>query len=163
MDISILGIEANGRTRRWTNQTAVELNIARRHHASLTGEVAGDNYTNEQYALGLGYTYDAFYLASTYGQAKYEYSSDRGVTPATDSEKDTVWAVTATYKVQPDWTLVAGYGLVDPHNYGTETAKYYVLGAQYDITAKAKAYTEYKINQVANQDDNYYVGLQYNF
>ncbi len=129
-------------------------------YQALTGEVAGDSYTNTQYALGLGYTYDAFYLASTYGQAKYE-AKDAAI--LADTQKDTVWAVTATYKVQPDWTLVAGYGLVDPHNYDSETAKYYVLGAQYDITAKAKAYTEYKINEVAGQDDNYYVGLQYNF
>ena len=34
-------------------------------YQALTGEVAGDSYTNTQYALGLGYTYDAFYLAST--------------------------------------------------------------------------------------------------
>lgn len=129
-------------------------------YQALTGEVAGDSYTNAQYALGLGYTYDAFYLASTYGQAKYE---EKASAILADSQKDTVWTVTATYKVQPDWTLVAGYGLVDPHNYGTETSKYYVLGAQYDITAKAKAYTEYKINEVDGQDDNYYVGLQYNF
>jgi outer membrane pore protein F len=105
-------------------------------------------------------------LASTYGQAKYEYDAARSISPSTDSEKDTVWAVTGTYKVMPAVTLVAGYGLVDPHNNGAasgEWGEYYVLGAQYDITAKAKAYTEYKINQVANQDDNYYVGLQYNF
>ena len=120
------------------------------------GETAGVDYKESQYAAGLGYTYDAFYLATTYGQVKHD-------TDITDATKKTVWAVTTSYKVLPELTLVAGYGLVDPHNYGTETAKYYVLGAQYDITAKAKAYTEYKINQVANQDDNYYVGLQYNF
>ena len=130
-------------------------------YQAVTGNVVtGDSFTNEQYAAGLGYTYDAFYLASTYGQAKYEQKA--GVR-LTDDQKDTVWAVTGTYKVLPAVTLVAGYGLVDQHNYGPETSKYYVLGAQYDITAKAKAYTEYKINEVANQDDNYYVGLQYNF
>ena len=122
-------------------------------YQAKSGEVAGESYTDEQYAAGLGYTYDAFYLASTYGQLKHDLAD----------EKDTVWTVTGTYKVLPAVTLVAGYGLVDQHNYGPETSKYYVLGAQYDITAKAKAYTEYKINQVANQDDNYYVGLQYNF
>ncbi len=122
-------------------------------YQAKSGEVAGESYTDEQYAAGLGYTYDAFYLASTYGQLKHDLAD----------EKDTVWTVTGTYKVLPAVTLVAGYGLVDPHNYDAETAKYYVLGAQYDITAKAKAYTEYKINEVANQDDNYYVGLQYNF
>ena len=62
-----------------------------------------------------------------------------------------------------DLTGVLGYGIVDPHNIGKTTDEYYVIGAQYDITAKAKAYAEYKINQVAGQDDNYYVGLQYNF
>ena len=122
-------------------------------YQAKTGEAAGESYTDEQYAAGLGYTYDAFYLASTYGQLKHDLAD----------EKDTVWTVTATYKVQPDWTLVAGYGLIDGHNYAPETTKYYVLGTQYDITAKAKAYAEYKINEVAGEDDNYVVGLQYNF
>lgn len=118
------------------------------------GETAGVDYKDSQYAAGLGYTYDAFYLATTYGQVKH----------ATDAtKKDTVWAVTTSYKVLPAWTLVAGYGLVDPHNYGPETSKYYVLGTQYDITSKAKAFAEYKINDIAGQDDNYVVGLQYNF
>jgi len=117
---------------------------------------AGVDYKDSQYAAGLGYTYDAFYLATTYGQVKHD-------TDTTDATKDTVWAVTTSYKVLPELTLVAGYGLVDPHNYGEETEKYYVLGTQYDITAKAKAFAEYKINDIAGQDDNYVVGLQYNF
>lgn len=120
------------------------------------GETAGVDYKDSQYAAGLGYSYDAFYLATTYGQVKHD-------TDTTDATKDTVWAVTTSYKVLPEWTLVAGYGLVDPHNYGEETEKYYVLGTQYDITAKAKAFAEYKINDIAGQDDNYVVGLQYNF
>lgn len=120
------------------------------------GETAGVDYKDSQYAAGLGYSYDAFYLATTYGQVKHD-------TDTTDATKDTVWAVTTSYKVLPEWTLVAGYGLVDPHNYGEETEKYYVLGTQYDITAKAKAFAEYKINDKVAQDDNYVVGLQYNF
>lgn len=132
-------------------------------YQALNGKVGGESYTNSQYAAGLGYTYDAFYIASTYGQAKYENDADRSVTPSTDSVKDTVWAVTTSYKVLPELTLVAGYGLVDPHNYSEETKKYYVLGTQYDITAKAKAFAEYKINDIAGEDDNYVVGLQYNF
>jgi len=117
---------------------------------------AGVDYKDSQYAAGLGYTYDAFYLATTYGQVKHD-------TDVTDATKKTVWAVTTSYKVLPELTLVAGYGLVDPHNYDEETEKYYVLGTQYDITAKAKAFAEYKINDIAGQDDNYVVGLQYNF
>ena len=120
------------------------------------GEASGVDYKDSQYAAGLGYTYDAFYLATTYGQVKHD-------TDITDATKKTVWAVTTSYKVLPELTLVAGYGLVDPHNYGEETEKYYVLGTQYDITAKAKAFAEYKINDIAGQDDNYVVGLQYNF
>ena len=124
--------------------------------------VAGVDYKKSQYAAGLGYTYDAFYLATTYGQEKFD-------TDTADATKNTVWAVTTSYKVLPEWTLVAGYGLVDPHNHGGNEAsdadfeKYYVLGTQYDITAKAKAFAEYKINDKVAQDDNYVVGLQYNF
>ena len=123
------------------------------------GKTGDLDYTNSQYAVGLGYTYDAFYLASTYGQAKYD-------TDTLDATKDTVWAVSASYKVLPEWTVVANYGLVDPHNNGEASGawgEYYVLATQYDITAKAKAFVEYKINQVSGQDDNYIVGLQYTF
>jgi predicted porin len=131
--------------------------------ATGTYEATGENYTNQQYAAGLGYTYAAFYLGSTYGQTKDEYNSDFSVTPSTDSLKQTVWVVTASYKVLPEWTVVANYGIKDPHNAGSETDKYYVLATQYDITAKAKAFAEYKINDVQGQDDNYVVGLQYTF
>jgi len=46
--------------------------------------------------------------------------------------------------------------------------KYYVLGTQYDFTPKAKAYFEYKYNDAdasngAKEDNNYTVGMQYNF
>lgn len=123
-------------------------------YQAVAGDIATGNYTDAQYGIGLGYTYDALYVGTTYGQAKYE--SD-------DNHKDTLWAVSAAYKFQPDWTATAGYALVDGHNYAGETTKYYELGIQYDITAKAMAYAEYKLNQVPGQDDNYYVGLQYNF
>lgn len=131
-------------------------------YQAKVGETAGVDYTDSQYAAGLGYTYDAYYLATTYGQVQHDTDT------AGADTTNTIWAVTGTYKVQPDWTLVAGYGLVDPHNSATvtgETSKYYVLGVQYDITAKAKTYAEYKIDGVDGngQDDNYYVGLQYNF
>ncbi len=122
------------------------------------GEDEGNDYKDSQYSVGLGYTYDAFYLGTTYGQLKSDLEND-----GDSATKDTVWAVTTSYKVLPEWTLLAGYGLVDPHNYDEETEKYYVLGTQYDITAKAKAFAEYKINDIAGQDDNYVVGLQYNF
>ena len=119
-------------------------------------DVAGaQDLDMSQYAAGVGYTYDALYLASTYGQLKAHTEGD--------SAKATVWTVTATYKFLPEVTGVLGYGLVDPHNLGEPTSEYYVVGAQYDITAKAKVYTEYKFNQVSGQDDNYYVGMQYNF
>ncbi len=128
------------------------------------GKVAGTNYdyTDSQYAAGLGYTYDAFYLASTYGQAKHDVDTQ-------DTTKDTVWSVVTSYKVLPEWTVLANYAIVDPHNAGAngspsgEYGEYYVLGTQYDITAKAKAFAEYKINQVEGQDDTYLVGLQYTF
>lgn len=131
-------------------------------YQAKVGETDGSDYTDSQYAAGLGYTYDAYYLATTYGQSQHDTDT------AGQDKTNTIWAVTGTYKVQPDWTLIAGYGLVDPHNSSTvtgETSKYYVLGVQYDITAKAKTYAEYKIDDVDGngEEDNYYVGLQYNF
>lgn len=118
--------------------------------------LSGKDKTVSQYAAGVGYSYDAFYLGSTYGQLKTELEGS-------DDVKTTIWTVTGSYKVQPDLTAFLGYGLTDPHNAGGVTNEYYVLGTQYDITAKAKVYAEYKINEVSGQDDNYAVGMQYNF
>lgn len=144
-------------------------------YQAATGKVNGGDHSYDigQYALGLGYTYDAFYLGTTYGQARYHVDS-------LGTEKDTVFTVTGTYKVLPEWTLVAGFGQVDPHNASDDGltgkptgqfGKYYVLGTQYDFTPKAKAYFEYKYNDAdataanggAKEDNNYTVGMQYNF
>jgi outer membrane pore protein F len=128
------------------------------------------NYDIGQFGLGIGYTYDAFYLGTTYGQVRYSVDD-------LATEKDTVFAVTTTYKVLPEWTLIAGFGQVDPHNAAEDGltgkptgawGKYYVLGTQYDFTPKAKAYFEYKYNDAdasngAKEDNNYTVGMQYNF
>ncbi|MDD2342654.1 MAG: porin [Tolumonas sp.] len=108
---------------------------------------------NTQYSLGFGYTYDAFYLGADYGRVQNE--SDVA------TAKDNVLEVAATYKVDA-LTFLAGFNQRDPLA-GTDTVKEYVLGTQYDITAKAKAYAEYRIQDVANADDTYGVGIQYNF
>ncbi len=127
-------------------------------HVYLTGDSSDD----AQYALGLGYTYDAFYLGSTYGQRKHD----------TADYKDDIWTATASYKVLPEVTVYTNYEIVDPHNAAgkaTETSasgengEFYVFGTEYDFTPKAKAYAEYKLNQVTGYDNQYVVGLQYNF
>lgn len=121
-----------------------------------------DDSTDAQYALGLGYTYDAFYLASTYGQRKHDVAD----------YKDDIWTATASYKVLPEVTVYTNYEIVDPHNAAGKAVdssassvngKFYVFGTEYAVTPKAKAYAEYKLNQVAGYDDQYVVGLQYNF
>ncbi|WP_412841825.1 autotransporter outer membrane beta-barrel domain-containing protein, partial [Aeromonas dhakensis] len=38
-----------------------------------------------------------------------------------------------------------------------------LLGVQYSFTSKLKAYTEYKIQNMDNKDDEWTVALQYNF
>ena len=125
-----------------------------------------DNLTTAQYALGLGYTYDAFYVGSTYGQHK-RYDADYA-----DYVKDDIWTATASYKVLPEVTVYTNYEIVDPHNAAGKTAEtspsgangeFYVFGTEYAITPKAKAYAEYKLNQVSGYDNQYVAGLQYNF
>jgi Outer membrane protein (porin) len=121
-----------------------------------------DTTTDAQYALGLGYTYDAFYLGSTYGQRKHDVAD----------YKDDIWTATASYKVLPELTAYTNYEIVDPHNAAgkaTETSpsgangEFYVFGTEYDFTPKAKVYAEYKLNRVSGYDNQYVAGLQYNF
>lgn len=140
-----------------------------------TGKVDGvGDYDVAQYALGVGYTYDAFYFGTTYGQARYHLDN-----VDEDTQKDTIFTVSTSYKVMPDVTLLAGFAQIDPHNgadNGVESrptgsyGKYYWAGAQYNFTPTTKAYVEYKFSQgVVGGDDhtkfdnNYDVGLQYNF
>nr|WP_321269339.1 hypothetical protein [uncultured Tolumonas sp.] len=132
------------------------------YQAATEHTATDDNSTDAQYALGLGYTYDAFYLASTYGQRKHDAAD----------YKDNIWTATASYKVLPEVTVYANYEIVDPHNAAGkavetsasgENGDFYVFGSEYAFTPKAKAYAEYKLNQTTGYDDQYVVGLQYNF
>ncbi|WP_024871104.1 porin [Tolumonas lignilytica] len=132
------------------------------YQAATQHTTTADNSTDSQYALGLGYTYDAFYLGSTYGQRKHDVAG----------YKDDIWTATASYKVLPEVTAYTNYEIVDPHNAAGKAAatspsgengEFYVFGSEYDFTAKAKAYAEFKLNRVAGYDNQYVVGMQYNF
>lgn len=103
---------------------------------------------------GLSYTLDGIYLAGLYTQREQGDLESKG------------YELHAQYNVDA-WTLMAQYsneveeapGVAD-----VDTIDAVTLGVQYDLTAKAKLYAEYLIqNNDADQDDLYGLGIQYNF
>ncbi|WP_418139175.1 porin [Oceanimonas smirnovii] len=103
---------------------------------------------------GASYTVDGFFLSGLYTQREQGSDESKG------------FELTGTYNVDA-WTLLAQYSYEEVE----ETAKpdfdsidAWTLGVQYDLTAKAKLYAEYEINDDdRNTDDRYGLGIQYNF
>ncbi|WP_445399085.1 porin [Zobellella sp. An-6] len=118
----------------------------------------GDGEFNA-WILGVNYTLDGFYVAAAYTQQEAEDNVEKIETKG--------YELTATYNVDA-WTLLAQYSKEELEIEGVsgkvDTVDAVTLGVQYDLTAKAKLYTEYEINDNdLDQDDRYGVGIQYNF
>lgn len=118
----------------------------------LTGDTDFDAWI-----FGVNYAIDGFYIAAAYTEQEAKNDS---------AEIDTKgYEVTATYNVDA-WTLLAQYSKeeTDIGSADIDTVDAVTLGLQYDLTAKAKLYTEYEINSDdLNRDDRYGLGIQYNF
>ncbi|WP_019933972.1 porin [Oceanimonas smirnovii] len=118
-------------------------------------DVRGKNEDSiDAWFAGASYTVDGFFFSGLYTQREYKDIDTKG------------FELTGTYNVDA-WTLLAQYSYEEVE----ETAKpdfdsidAWTLGVQYDLTAKAKLYAEYEINDDdLNRDDRYGMGIQYNF
>ncbi|MGB5855413.1 MAG: porin [Oceanisphaera sp.] len=112
----------------------------------------------DAWIFGVNYAIDGFYIAAAY--TEQDAKNDVNETEAKGYE------VTATYNVDA-WTLLAQYSkekLEVNNGSDIDSVDAVTLGLQYDLTAKAKLYTEYEINSDdLNRDDRYGLGIQYNF
>ena len=116
-----------------------------------------------EWALGAHYAINGFYFAGVY--------TDGEVKNKTLGMKDEGrgYELAASYNVDA-WTFLAGYNFKEGKANAQAAGSTYkdlvdetLLGVQYAFTPKLKAYTEYKIQGIDKQDDEWTVALQYNF
>ncbi|WP_107852202.1 porin [Oceanimonas marisflavi] len=115
--------------------------------------------------LGVNYSIDGFYFAAVYNQKEEKDNTSKLETEG--------YELHAQYNVDA-WTLMAQYAKEeadDNAGFKWDSVDSITLGAQYDLTSKAKLYAEYVIsdsetlddNGLVTKDDLYGVGIQYNF
>ncbi|MGE6178409.1 porin [Aeromonas salmonicida] len=123
---------------------------------SNTNTQTGDK---SEWALGAHYAINGFYFAGMYTQGEVE-NDNTGY-----KGKGRGYELAATYNVDA-WTFLAGYNFTESKENNTsyqDQVDETLLGVQYNFTSKLKAYTEYKIQNIDNVDDEWTVALQYNF
>lgn len=130
----------------------------------LNAGVAQGDYDNDgekfDWAISTNYGINGFYFAAMYNETQVE----AGIQEATLKG----YELAASYNVDA-WTFLAGYNnaeIKDAKNTVIQNEDWtdeFLLGAQYAFTPKLKAYTEYKIQNVDDLDDEFTVALQYNF
>lgn len=121
--------------------------------------LGGGDLDFDAWIVGVNYTIDGFYVAAAYTEQELEDSFGSLETQG--------YEFTATYNVDA-WTLLAQYSKEEAEISGVsgdaDTVDAVTLGVQYDLTAKAKLYAEYEINDDdLDRDDRYGMGIQYNF
>ncbi|PSJ48335.1 porin [Zobellella taiwanensis] len=108
----------------------------------------------DKWGLGVNYALDGFYGAVVYGQSEQSNTVDADFWEAYGSYNVDAWTVRAAFNFKKaDANIVGPRVLVEE----------YVLGAQYAFNAKTKMYAEYVIDEAKDGEDQYALGLQYNF
>ncbi|MFH7564372.1 porin [Oceanimonas smirnovii] len=116
-------------------------------------DVRGKFDSIDAWFAGASYTVDGFFFSGLYTQREQGDVDTKG------------FELTGTYNVDA-WTLLAQYSYEETDNNvrDFDSIDAWTLGVQYDLTAKAKLYAEYEINDDdLNRDDRYGMGIQYNF
>ncbi|MBS2780536.1 porin [Aeromonas salmonicida] len=114
-----------------------------------------------EWALGAHYAINGFYFAGVYteGDLKNDTTGYKG--------EGRGYELAGSYNVDA-WTFLAGYNFKEGKDKSAgasykDMVDETLLGVQYSFTSKLKAYTEYKIQNVDNMDDEWTVAMQYNF
>lgn len=111
------------------------------------------------WAVAASYTYQGFYFAALYNESTYKFDGF-------NDAKARGYELAASYNVDA-WTFLAGYNFAEAKVEGVtsyeDTVDFTSMGVEYAFNSKLKAYTEYKIQGLSQQDDEWTVGMQYNF
>ena len=132
-------------------------------YSDLAGKTTNESGDKSEWALGAHYAINGFYFAGMYTQGDLK-NDTTGY-----KDKGRGYELAASYNVDA-WTFLAGYNFTEAKQNSNLSGSSYkdtldetLLGVQYSFTSKLKAYTEYKIQNMDNKDDEWTVALQYNF
>jgi outer membrane protein N len=132
-------------------------------YSDLAGKTTNESGDKSEWALGAHYAINGFYFAGMYTQGDLK-NDTTGY-----KDKGRGYELAASYNVDA-WTFLAGYNFTEAKQNSNLSGSSYkdtldetLLGVQYSFTSKLKAYTEYKIQNIDDKDDEWTVALQYNF
>ena len=132
-------------------------------YSDLQNKVNGQTGKKDEWAVGAHYAINGFYFAGVYTEGEVKNKS-LGM-----KDDGRGYELAASYNVDA-WTFLAGYNFKEGKANAQAAGSTYkdlvdetLLGVQYAFTPKLKAYTEYKIQGIDKQDDEWTVALQYNF
>ncbi|MGH1408152.1 MAG: porin [Aeromonas sp.] len=123
--------------------------------------LVGQNGEKNEWAVSSSYTLGGFYGAVMYTEGELKNKT----TGAKDEGKG--YEVAASYTIDA-WKLLAAYNKAEVRKNAStvgyqDVVDHVALGVQYNFTSKLNAYGEYMIQGLEKKDDQYNIGLQYNF
>ncbi|MFQ1888199.1 porin [Aeromonas veronii] len=132
-------------------------------YSDLEGKNAlvGTDGDKKDWAVSANYGINGFYFAGMYTEGEMKNKNNGNKLEGKGYE------LAASYSVD-SWKLLAAYNKAEVRD-STSTVGYedvidhVALGVQYNFTSKLNAYGEYMIQGLDKQDDQYNIGLQYNF
>ncbi|MGY3880229.1 porin [Aeromonas veronii] len=122
--------------------------------------LADNKGEKKDWAVSANYGINGFYFAGMYTEGEVKNKTTGGKYEGKGYEFATSYTVDA-------WKLLAAYNKAEVRK--TAAVGYYdvvdhvALGVQYNFTSKLNAYGEYMIQGLDKKDDQYNIGLQYNF
>ncbi|MGR5118842.1 porin [Vibrio astriarenae] len=112
---------------------------------------AGDQ---TQLSLGLGYTFEDFYIAGTYAMGD-----------TTASEEFTAYEFSAAYKLTKEFTIAANYGYGETKEAGVKDEYWdqFEIAGYYRFNSNFRTYVSYLAEQLKGEDDVVRLGVRYDF
>ncbi|WDO03825.1 porin [Aeromonas allosaccharophila] len=123
--------------------------------------LADNDGEKKDWAVSANYGINGFYFAGMYTEGEVKNKTTGG------KHEGKGYELAASYSVDA-WKLLAAYNKAEVRNPASNVGYFDVvdhvaLGVQYNFTSKLNAYGEYMIQGLDKQDDQYNIGLQYNF
>ncbi|WMC11907.1 porin [Oceanimonas pelagia] len=147
-----------GEENRWSVSAGYTLPMGLGFGAAYEQIAFNNGADQDNWIAGVNYTLDGLYVAAIYTE------QEKDVLGGGKNESEG-YELHAQYNVDA-WTVLAQYSNEEYTPAGgssEDTVDAITLGVQYSLTPKAKLYGEYLISDVADEDDLYGVGIQYNF
>ncbi|WP_108651428.1 porin [Dongshaea marina] len=140
-------------------------------YQSKTFNVGSTNPHQQDWAMGVNYTWNGLYAAAMFNKSKFSYDG------ANPDKEASGYELALSYTIE-QWKLLTGYNKLRADT-GTVTGtgerdfvNHAIMEVQYNFTSNILAYTSYKIagkvnagteSSTVDQDNQWITGLVYNF